>query len=100
MCNHFRRDALDGAISGSHGGKYEDDRQPFGILRRVVWQNLTDVSKVHTASIIREIVLKHRSTSTRLQGAISQKDVMFISSISFFLETAILFVGIHSASVI
>jgi hypothetical protein len=38
-------------ISGSHGGKYEDD-EPSGLLRRVVLYKFTDVSEVLTASII------------------------------------------------
>jgi hypothetical protein len=38
-------------ISYSNGGEYEGDLSS-GLLRRVVWWNLTDVSEVHTASNI------------------------------------------------
>jgi hypothetical protein len=38
-------------ISGSHGGEFEDSL--LGLLRRVVWWNLKDISEVFTASMIR-----------------------------------------------
>jgi hypothetical protein len=47
-------------------------------MRRVVSLKKTDVSDVVTASIIRAIALKLRSTSTRLHGAIFQKAIIFI----------------------
>jgi hypothetical protein len=50
-CNSGLTSFSIGEISGSHGGKYEDIF--FGMLRRVVWQKLTDISKVLIASIFK-----------------------------------------------
>jgi hypothetical protein len=59
------------------------------VLRRVVLQKLTDVSEVIVASVVMVMViitlmkavkpLKHRSVSTRLHDAITQKADILIS---------------------
>jgi hypothetical protein len=46
-----------GEISDSHGGEY-------GMLRRVVWQNFTDVPEVLAATIISRIALMLEAAST------------------------------------
>jgi hypothetical protein len=46
------------------------------MLSRVIWQKLSDVSRVLTASLIGEMMMEAenlQSVSTRLQGATSQK---------------------------
>jgi hypothetical protein len=50
----------------------------MAVMRNVVvCYKLASVSHVLTASIIRAMVLKSRTTSTRIHGAISQKTFLF-----------------------
>jgi hypothetical protein len=46
-------------------------------LRPVVWQKVADVSEVLAASIVR-VMIEAASTSARLQGATTDKKVIFI----------------------
>jgi hypothetical protein len=56
-----------------------------GMLRRVVWKKITDVSEVLVASIIRTMMAKASTSETRLHGATSHKTVIFKITIIYRL---------------
>jgi hypothetical protein len=68
-----------GDISGSHGKECEDVSSRM--LRPVFWYKLTGVSDMFTHSVLsialmmEAVPLKHRSVSTRLHDATSQKSL-------------------------